>query len=107
MRTWRGLRSISLRAPATMWSAPPSRSTAALSTPIPASRATGGIHKWANSEWRIASGEAKALFAATRHSLASRLDLHILEIARLVVDANLGRRDPGGEFARGRHRRHQ
>src|ERR1700723_2074859 len=36
-----------------------------------------------------------------------RLDLHVLEITRLVVDADLGRRDPGCEFAHARDRRHQ
>ncbi len=39
-------------------------------------------------------------------SPSSPVDLHILEIARLVVDADLGRRDPGRELAAlpaGRH----
>src|SRR6266700_4083694 len=37
----------------------------------------------------------------------SRLDLHILEIARLVVDPELGRRNPGGELADPGDRNHQ
>src|SRR5580700_4583537 len=37
----------------------------------------------------------------------SRLDLHVLKVAGLVVDADLGWRDPGCEFACVRHRRHQ
>ena len=34
-------------------------------------------------------------------------DLHVLEIARLVVDADLGRRNPAGEFGRLELRLHQ
>src|ERR1051326_8336212 len=37
----------------------------------------------------------------------SRRDLHILEFAGLVVDADLRRRDPVGELAGLAHRRHQ
>src|SRR5882757_8670845 len=52
---------------------------------------------------------------STRYSLLTthysptdlRLDLHILEIARLVVDADLGRRDPGRELAGLGYRNHQ
>ena len=43
MRIWRALRSISPRAPAITWSAPPSRSMAASSMPTRASRVRGGI----------------------------------------------------------------
>ena len=52
-RTWRARRSISPRAPAITWSAPPSRSTAALFMPIRASRATAGIRLGARAERSI------------------------------------------------------
>ncbi len=107
MRTWRAPRSISPPAPAIMWSAPPSRSMAGLSMPMRASRATGGIRGTANSEWRVVKFTSIRYSLLTIRSLPSRLDLHILEIAGLVVDADLGRRDPGGEAAGLGHRRHQ
>src|ERR1700730_1356068 len=58
----------------------------------------------ASSEWRM---EILSLFATRYSPTDSRLDLHILEIAGLVVDADLGRRDPGCELAGLGYRNHQ
>src|SRR6266566_8439064 len=116
MKIWRGLRSISPRAPEITWSAPPSPSMAASSTPIPASRARGGVSHSGNiinshtprkrgptirhkRSSKLASVFTGSSAFADDDELSSHLDLHILEIARLVVDADLGRRDPWGEAA--------
>src|SRR5450631_2119107 len=111
MRTWRVLRSISPRAPETMWSARPSQSTAGLSMRTRGSRETGGIsydtsnavipgcanrtRVYPSSAMLLSKSATADLDAQARNddlvATTSRLDLHILEIARLVVDADLGR----------------
>src|SRR5258706_15500038 len=108
MKTWPAWRSISLRGLAIMWSAPPLRSMAASSTPMPDSRSPGRF------DGEIACARKGGIDGALprpalrgERQVTSRLDLHILEIARLVVDADLGRRDPWGEAAGLGHRRHQ
>ena len=126
-RTWQALRSTSPRAPAITWSATPSRSMAAWSMRMRGWRSRGKRRRATHSavmprrkrgiQYAAASrlehnrlwNTGSPAFAGDRQSLllrrargsqaASRLDLHVLEIAGLVVDADLGRRDPGGELA--------
>ena len=70
-RTWRALQFISPRAPAIMWSALPSRSMAASSMPIPASREMGGIVDLIHpqqSDWSWCASLAGEGRATDRHS---------------------------------------
>src|SRR3569832_2044641 len=60
---WQWLRSISPRAPSTMWWAPPSRSTAAAFMPIPASRAAAGITDQGKTMLRRATPERLSTFS--------------------------------------------
>src|SRR5258708_20230424 len=102
MKTWPAWRFISLRVQAIMWSAPPSPSMAASSTPMPDLRSRGKVE----DRRRIRSRHTPRRRGMTTQQ-PSRLDLHIFEIAGLVVDADLGRRDPGGELAGLGDRLHQ